>query len=343
MCCSDSNNSKRDRPLVSLVIPTHNRARTLPAVLERLSRQTLDARTFECLVVDSRSTDATPDLLPQLRQAMPNLVPLRCERPGAAAARNMGLDHARGDLVILLDDDILVPVDFLEKMLTQHQKKPNAALVARICDRWKESTDPFLRYMASANEVVRYDMPNDAPVDGRYFFTGCAAIPSPVLNDLRFDEGFETYGFEDVDFGICLCQQGVELWLTNIDVIHDYNPTYRLYCQKRRVAGRALAALLQKHPQRAAEYTFIPRLERWWWIAAVVRHALTPWAMLEQWIRQRVPRRANGSILLAAWFYLDLRLTLYAGWHEGRKKRAMQSSVTPVSQAKRSAADHQAA
>lgn len=106
------------RPGLSVVIPTHNRGGTVGQVLRRLLEQDFPAGDYEVVVVDSRSSDDTAAVLARLRAC--NLRVLRTETPGAAAARNLGLDAARGDLVVLMDDDVLVRHDFLRRFAQAH-------------------------------------------------------------------------------------------------------------------------------------------------------------------------------------------------------------------------------
>jgi glycosyltransferase involved in cell wall biosynthesis len=90
-------------PLVSVITPVYNGERYLRAALESLFAQ--DYEAFEAIVVDDGSTDATP----AIAQSFPVRY-FRQENNGAAAARNAGIAHARGELVAWLDaDDIIVP------------------------------------------------------------------------------------------------------------------------------------------------------------------------------------------------------------------------------------------
>lgn len=89
-------------PRVTVVIPTYNRAATLPDAIASVLAQSLP--DFELLIVDDASTDASPQIVSELDD--PRVRLLRQPRNGgAAAARNRGLDEARGELVAFLDSD----------------------------------------------------------------------------------------------------------------------------------------------------------------------------------------------------------------------------------------------
>jgi glycosyltransferase involved in cell wall biosynthesis len=91
-------------PLVSVYMPTRNRAALLPRAVESVLRQ--EHTNLELLVVDDASTDATPDVLARLAAADPRVKVFRQDRPGGApAARNVAIRAAAGRYLTGLDDD----------------------------------------------------------------------------------------------------------------------------------------------------------------------------------------------------------------------------------------------
>ena len=100
-------------PLVSVIVPTRNRARLLQGCVERLLAQE-DAPLYEVIVVDNGSTDETPDLLVRLAAGSDRLRAVREERAGISHARNAGVALAQGELLFFTDDDVLVPDRWVE-------------------------------------------------------------------------------------------------------------------------------------------------------------------------------------------------------------------------------------
>ncbi len=91
-------------PLVSVYLPTRNRAALLPRAVESVLKQ--DHANLELLVVDDASTDSTPEVLARLAAADPRVKVFRQDRPtGAPAARNVAIRAARGRYLTGLDDD----------------------------------------------------------------------------------------------------------------------------------------------------------------------------------------------------------------------------------------------
>jgi len=96
------------RPDISVVVPAYNEAESLPTLFAEL-RGALEAtgRSWELLVVDDGSTDATLERLRAEAAADPRVVPIVLERnAGQSAALAAGLSRVRGDVVVTLDADL---------------------------------------------------------------------------------------------------------------------------------------------------------------------------------------------------------------------------------------------
>src|SRR5207244_7057847 len=93
-------------PTISVITPTFNRRASLGRLLHGLVGQTFPAEQFEVVVVDDGSTDGSVE---ELRS---RVIPFRLrvvEQPhrGPAAARNLGVEYGRGELVLVLHVDVL--------------------------------------------------------------------------------------------------------------------------------------------------------------------------------------------------------------------------------------------
>lgn len=96
-------------PLISVIIPTFNRAGILPNAINSLLAQTYT--NVEIIIVDDGSTDNTSEILQQYK----NIKYIYKENGGQGSARNEGLKHATGELIASLDsDDEWYPL-FLER------------------------------------------------------------------------------------------------------------------------------------------------------------------------------------------------------------------------------------
>jgi len=130
---------------ISVVIATHNRAALLGATLEALCRQQYESGD-EVIVVDNRSTDATPDVIE--RAARDFSVPfkhLHESEPGKSPALNAGIAAASGEVLALTDDDVVVAPDWIPA-IRRIFEDPSIALVGgRVDPRWERPAPRWLR------------------------------------------------------------------------------------------------------------------------------------------------------------------------------------------------------
>ena len=89
-----------EEPLVSVIIPVYNGERYLAEAVDSALRQRY--RRFEIIVIDDGSTDATPEVVRGYGEQVSGLVQ---PNQGTAAARNRGVESARGELYAFLDAD----------------------------------------------------------------------------------------------------------------------------------------------------------------------------------------------------------------------------------------------
>lgn len=102
-------------PLVSIIIPTYNRAHLIGETLDSIIAQT--DTNWECIVVDDGSTDHTDELLKKYckRDNRFQYYHRPINRPkGANACRNYGLEKAKGDYIIFFDSDDLMLTEHIE-------------------------------------------------------------------------------------------------------------------------------------------------------------------------------------------------------------------------------------
>lgn len=98
-------------PIVSVVLPVHNGATTLPATLDSILLQ--DFGDYELLIVDDGSTDRTNDILSRYQQSDTRIKVIRTPQQGVARAPNTALAVATGEYVARIDaDDVCHPSRF---------------------------------------------------------------------------------------------------------------------------------------------------------------------------------------------------------------------------------------
>ncbi len=114
-------------PLISIVIPCYNAERYLSECLDSVLRQS--ERAFEIIAIDDASIDGTPLVLKRYAERDSRVKYYRFdENGGPSAARNYGIDLARGTFLYFIDsDDFIIPNTF--KILLEAALKDGSDIV----------------------------------------------------------------------------------------------------------------------------------------------------------------------------------------------------------------------
>ena len=111
--------------LISVIVPTYNRCEMLADALASLFRQETNGEfSYEIVVVDNASTDATKAVVQQAAAEAP--APVRYvhhDVPGDAPPRNRGIAEARGTWIAFFDDDQLAAPDWLLQLLRRRGRR----------------------------------------------------------------------------------------------------------------------------------------------------------------------------------------------------------------------------
>lgn len=102
-------------PRVSVVIVTYRSTKELPACMESLLQQSMPV---EILLVDNASPDSTPQMVADYAERVDNVhAILNRENVGLAAGNNCALGRCRGEYVLMLNPDTVLPANSLERMI----------------------------------------------------------------------------------------------------------------------------------------------------------------------------------------------------------------------------------
>ena len=141
-------------PLVSVILPTYNRARLLPRAVRSVLCQTHS--NLELIVIDDGSDDNTPATIASFDD--PRVRALRRERSQLAGneenPRNLGVEAARGDYLCFLDDDDAYRPEFVERLVSHLEADPRLGLV--YCDSVFHREERG-REVATVNRSVDFD------------------------------------------------------------------------------------------------------------------------------------------------------------------------------------------
>lgn len=237
--------SVEDKPQFSIVIPTYNNWDVLMECLRSLSHQSSGKTSFETIVVNDGGRDDLSESLDVLSQ-QPSLRYFSQDHRGPAAARNLGINRARGDIVLFLDDDSLPTRDWLRATKEAWKKFPDfdgigGCTLSQATDRLmcRVNTDIFNWY------VRKYSFGDRCT----FLSTHNAGYRKNMLSKVGlFDERFKGASGEDRDLNIKILIAGGKLRLDEkILVYHDRDLTLRSFLRKYYNYGRAARQLSARY------------------------------------------------------------------------------------------------
>jgi glycosyltransferase involved in cell wall biosynthesis len=191
-------------PGISIVIPVHNGAAYLEACLKAV--RSLRPQPLECIVVDDGSTDGSA----QVARAAGATVISTPGRRGPAFARNRGAAAARGEILLFVDADVVVPPDTLARLAARFSEDPSRDAVIGSYDF--EPASPSL--LSQYRNLLHCYTHQRGQTRTCGFWTGCGAIRKAVFCEHGgFDQAYTRPCMEDLELGMRLRQAGRQIWL----------------------------------------------------------------------------------------------------------------------------------
>jgi len=132
-------------PLISVIIPVYNGAKTIKETIESVLQQTLT--DFELIIINSDSTDGTWEIVNSIED--PRLKIFNYPKANVGINRNRGIDHATGEFITLIDADDLWTADKLEAQYQALQENPQAD----VAYSWTDYIDENGQYLGICSHV----------------------------------------------------------------------------------------------------------------------------------------------------------------------------------------------
>jgi len=242
-------------PRVSVVIPTFQRRESVLRALSALMTQTLAPQEYEVIVVVDGSTDGSRDAAGALSPSYALHV-LWQENRGRAAACNAGVAAARGEVVILLDDDMQAAPNFLAAHLSAHAHGVRLAVIGAAPVLMTTDLAPPAAYIGRKfNRHLERLATLDGSLGLRDFYSGNLSIRRDVLNEVGgFDEAFTVYGNEDLELSIRLRGAGVRIvYSPDAVAFQSYDKNFAGLAGDNVAKGRTAVLLSRKHPSALPE------------------------------------------------------------------------------------------
>jgi rhamnosyltransferase len=306
-------------PLVSIVLPTRNGAATLPAVLDAIARQRVDFE-FEVVAVDSGSHDGTPAIL---RSRVQQFISISADAFDHGLTRNLGIERARGELIVLLVQDAVPAFDGWLAALTaplrsderiagafaRQRPRPDASAITRYyVERWTAASD--VPRTAKISDAIAFDaLSPKERFELCIFDNVCSCIRRAIWSRHPFRA---TVIGEDVEWAKEVLLDGYQIaFVPSAEVVHSHDRSARYELARTYAVHRRLYELFGLRT--------IPTLPD------LVRATLSSIVLHVGLIRQsRNPLGAGRAIALAvAWplgQYLGARSAIRT-WKHARSRR----------------------
>lgn len=244
---------------ISVVIPTFNRVDTLLRTLEALGNQSFAPDDYEVLVVDDGSSDGTGSSVARVQERFP--VPLHyLYQPNRkqGAARNLGVRSSSGARIVFLGDDIVPTRDFLLEHERAHERCDGDPRVAVIgYTTWPPSfrRTRFLNYIGEQGWQFGFSLIDDpADVPFNFLYTSNLSLSQSFFFQAGgFDEGFQEYGWEDIELSLRLKAIGMKLvYAPDARAYHFHPVSMQDFAERQRQVGRSAWKLYERHPEMAS-------------------------------------------------------------------------------------------
>ena len=222
-------------PKVSIIIPVFNAVALTKACLESIYRETSSKVPFDVVVIDNASRDTTPRYLKEKRRR-DHLNILRMKKNiGFGPAVNYGIQHSKGDFIVVLNNDTMVSPGWLENLLAPLESDASIGIVS-----------PVTNYIGEGPQVDERakDLPPDASAivlhaksiasrsgviyePNRLVFF-CVLIKRELVDIIGYlDESYEKGNYEDDDYCLRARVAGYKLAIAeNSFVYHHGSVTF---------------------------------------------------------------------------------------------------------------------
>jgi glycosyltransferase involved in cell wall biosynthesis len=197
--------------MLSVVVATFRRRDTLQVTLRRLANQTCPATEYEVIVVDDGSGDGTADMVQAMSAEVPYSLRYLChQNRGPGYTENRGIKEAKGELILLIADDIHLERGALEAHLRFHQEHPEQTFAALGCvlqspelpkTVFLQKWDPFKYYELASQVELPY---------WKFWACHISLKREFMLANGLFRE-HKGAAHEDVELGYRLCKEGLRI------------------------------------------------------------------------------------------------------------------------------------
>lgn len=242
--------AKESLPKVSVIVPVKNGGAKIQGLLDSLMQIDYPKDKLEIMIVDGNSSDDTREIVSRYPVKL-----LLEERHGINGARNTGVKHSGGDIIVFTDSDCVVPKDWIKRIVEDFQDSKIGCVGGNVegyyddfLSRYSdESIIPVMRRFKRREVLDTIKPPLHYPA-------GCnMAIKRDIIEKVGlFDENI-MYGFDEDELVERICRKGNEMILDpEILVKHKHRSTLPELLKQNFRYGRGIGLLLKMRGIKSA-------------------------------------------------------------------------------------------
>ncbi|MBN2454663.1 glycosyltransferase [Candidatus Woesearchaeota archaeon] len=297
---------RKDLP-VSVLVPCYNEEKNISSCLESILGSDYDMSKVEIIVIDDGSKDATGEVVRKIiEKCKANIRLLRGEHKGKSEALNLGMKHAKNELVMSIDGDINLERETMSRLVSPMVRKEVAATNAvAVIRKPKKLIEYFQMIEFTLNNLIRISF--SRVFDNSIWFFGAVAVyRKSVVNAVG---GFKTDTLtEDMDICLEMYSKGYKIVTVKEARISTLAmPSLKaLFRQRMRWYFGALQSLfknreLLKKQRRSPSVLFLFFNQSWWTFFSFVFFPMTAYQIYYWW-----PGGAIEAVgYIARWFSLS--------------------------------------
>lgn len=265
-------------PVYSFIVPVYNRPEEINDLLYSLTKQDFH-KSFEVVIVEDGSKNTAKEVVQAYRDRL-DIQYYVTENEGAGMARNFGMTHALGAYFIVIDSDVLVPVNYL--------KKVHKALKKNYTDAFGGPDEAHPSF-TSFQKAINFSMTSLLTTGGiRGKKNGVGKFQPRSFNFGISKKAFETTGGfsrmqygEDIDLTFKLWNQGFETQLIEeAFVYHKRRTSLEAFYQQTFKFGTARPILNKKYPGTAKITYWFPSVFIIGFVAASTLFMFGNWQLI---------------------------------------------------------------
>jgi len=240
-------------PKISVVIPAYNAEKTIEDTIKALLNQDYPKKGYEILIVNDGSTDSTREKIKKFK-----IVKLfEQKHKGPAAARNLGVKHSKGDIILFTDADCIPAKNWIKNMIKPFEDKDIAAVAGTYKTLNKENL--IARFIGYEIEDRHRKMRNKKTID--FVGTYSAGYRKNIFLKFKgFDITFPTSSGEDPELSFRMSKEGYKIVFNpKTFVYHQHPNTLIKFIKQKFWRGFWRIHLYKKHKGKIFRHSYTPK------------------------------------------------------------------------------------